>query len=114
MTGVPEAGEPHVRHATPTFTATVRVTGEPEQLDAFAERVRWLMVRDVDAERYTEHHERAQLEYRFELDRGIPFPVFATASGDLPGTSVLVEWIRGEQSGRAVLVGGRLIERELR
>ena len=45
------------------FTAVVRVSGTG-RLDDFRERVRWLMVRDEDAEDYTEHHGKGTLEYR--------------------------------------------------
>jgi hypothetical protein len=35
------------------FTAIVRVTGEAGRFEEFRERVRYLMVRDMDAEDYT-------------------------------------------------------------
>ena len=61
------------------FTAVVRVTGAGRLAD-FRERLRSLLVRDPDAEDYTEHHEKAVLEYRFTPAKGIPFPAFAQAS----------------------------------
>ena len=63
------------------FTAVVRVSGTG-RLDDFRERVRWLMVRDEDAEDYTEHHGKGTLEYRFQPRRGIPFPAFTAASAE--------------------------------
>ena len=92
------------------FTAVVRVTGVG-RLAEFRERLRFLMVRDVDAEDYTEHHSPEQLEYRFEPKLGLPFPAFAEASGDFPELRVEAEWNQDGQRGRAVLEGGRLIEK---
>ena len=92
------------------FTAVVRVTGVG-RLAEFRERLRFLMVRDVDAEDYTEHHTAGQLEYRFEPKKGLPFPVFAEASGDFPELRVEAEWNHDGERGRAVLEGGRLTEK---
>ena len=61
------------------FTAVVRITGAGRLAD-FRERLRWLLVRDPDAEDYTEHHQADALEYRFMPKKGIPFPAFAQAS----------------------------------
>ena len=44
------------------FTAVVRITGAG-RLEDFRERLRWLMVRDAEAEDYTEHHAEGRLEY---------------------------------------------------
>ncbi len=91
------------------FTAVVRITGAG-RLDDFRERLRWLMVRDEDAEDYTEHHGAGTLEYRFRPRRGIPFPVFTTASADFPELRVEAEWERDGERGRAVIENGRLVE----
>jgi hypothetical protein len=91
------------------FTAVVRVTGAG-RLDDFRERLRWLMVREVDAEPYTEHHAGGTLEYRFRPRRGIPFPAFTTASVDFPELRVEAEWERDGVRGRAVIESGRLVE----
>ncbi len=94
------------------FTAVIRVTGSSGLLEQFRERVRWLLVRDIDAGDYTEHHAADRLEYRFDVEKGIPFPAFATASGEYPGLRVEAEW-RNEMravAGRAVIEGGRLLE----
>ena len=93
------------------FTAVVRVSGVGRLAD-FRERVRWLMVRDPDAEDYTEHHEDGALEYRFVPKRGIPFPAFAEASGEFPELRIEARWERDGVHGRAVLAGGRLIEED--
>jgi hypothetical protein len=95
------------------FTAVIRVAG-PGRLPDFRERVHWLMVRDIDAEAYVEHHAGDALEYRFELERGIPFPAFATASSEFPELRVEAEWRDAAQGvrGRAVIENGRLIEQE--
>jgi hypothetical protein len=91
------------------FTAVVRITGAG-RLDDFRERVRWLMVRDEDAEEYTEHHGGGALEYRFRPRRGIPFPAFTAASADFPELRVEAEWDRDGERGRAVIENGRLVE----
>jgi hypothetical protein len=91
------------------FTAVVRVSGTG-RLDDFRERVRWLMVRDEDAEDYTEHHGKGALEYRFQPRRGIPFPAFTAASADYPELRVEAEWERDGERGRALIENGQLVE----
>lgn len=91
------------------FTAVVRVSGTG-RLDDFRERVRWLMVRDEDAEDYTEHHGKGTLEYRFQPRRGIPFPAFTAASADYPELRVDAEWERDGERGRALIENGQLVE----
>ena len=91
------------------FTAVVRITGAG-RLEDFRERLRWLMVRDEDAEDYTEHHAAGRLEYRFQPKRGIPFPAFAAASADFPELRVEAEWERDGERGRAVIENGQLLE----
>src|SRR5258708_634802 len=68
------------------------------------------MVRDVDAEDYTEHHADGVLEFRFEPRNGIPFPAFAAASGDFPELRVEAEWEHDGVLGRAVLENGRVVQ----
>lgn len=94
------------------FTATVRVTGVGRLAD-FRERLRWLMVRDVDAEDYTEHHTEGVLEYRFTPKQGIPFPSFAQASADFPELRVEAQWDHEGVRGRVVFENGRLSERTI-
>ena len=87
----------------------MRITGAGRLAD-FRERLRLLMVRDVDAEDYTEHHADGVLEYRFEPRNGIPFPAFAAASGDFPELRVEAEWEHDGVRGRAVLENGRVVQ----
>jgi hypothetical protein len=94
------------------FTAVVRITGAG-RLEDFRERLRWLMVRDIDAEAYTEHHQPGVLEYRFEPKLGIPFPAFVHASSDFPELSVNVTWSKDDVRGRALIEAGKLVEREI-
>jgi hypothetical protein len=94
------------------FTAVVRITGAG-RLEDFRERLRWLMVRDVDAEEYSEHHGEGVLEYRFEPKLGIPFPAFVEASANFPELRVEAEWDKDDLHGRAVIEGGKLVEREI-
>ncbi len=93
------------------FTAVVRITGAGRLAD-FRERLRWLLVRDPDAEDYTEHHRADALEYRFMPKKGIPFPAFAQASGDFPELRVEAEWSRDGVEGRAVIENGRVVSEE--
>ena len=94
------------------FTAVVRVTGVGRLAD-FRERLRWLMVRDADAEDYSEHHGEGLLEYRFEPKLGIPFPAFVEASADFPELRIEARWERDDSRGRAVIEAGKLVEREI-
>lgn len=68
------------------------------------------MVRDAEAEDYSEHHADGRLEYRFEPKKGIPFPVLTQVSGDFPELRVEAEWDHDGVRGRAVIENGRLIE----
>jgi len=91
------------------FTAVVRITGAGRLAD-FRERLRWLMVRDEDAEEYTEHHADGVLEYRFTPKKGIPFPAFAAASLDFPELQVQAEWEHDGVHGRALIENGQLTQ----
>ena len=91
------------------FTAVVRISGAGRLAD-FREHLRQLMVRDPDAEDYSEHHGTGFLEYRFTPRRGIPFPAFTEASGEFPELRVEASWERGSMRGRAVIENGRLVE----
>ena len=93
------------------FTAVVRVSGTGRLAD-FRERLRWLMVRDPDAEDYTEHHQPHALEYRFRPKRGIPFPAFAEASGEFPELRVEARWEHDGVRGRAVIENGKVTREE--
>jgi hypothetical protein len=93
------------------FTAIVRVTGEAGRFEEFRERVRYLMVRDMDAEDYTEHHRPGELEYRFEIARGIPFPAFVEATRAFEELRVEVEWDKDGARGGAAIEAGRLVDK---
>ena len=91
------------------FTAVVRITGAG-RLEDFRERLRWLMVRDIDAEDFTEHHGEGRLEYRFAPRRGIPFPAFTECSEEFPELRVEAEWEHDGVRGRAVIENGKLVQ----
>jgi len=93
------------------FTAVVRITGAGRLAD-FRERLRWLLVRDPDAEDYTEHHAAGTLEYRFTPKKGIPFPVLTEVSGDFPELRVEAEWNHDGIAGRAIIENGRLVDEQ--
>ena len=87
----------------------VRVTGVG-RLEDFRERLRRLMIQDIDAEDYTEHHGEGRLEYRFAPKKGIPFPSFTTCSSDFPELRVEAEWEHDGVRGRAVIENGKLVQ----
>jgi len=93
------------------FTAVVRITGAGRLAD-FRERLRWLLVRDPDAEDYTEHHAAGTLEYRFTPKKGIPFPVLTEVSSDFPELRVEAEWDHDGVAGRAIIENGRLVDQQ--
>jgi hypothetical protein len=93
------------------FTAVVRITGAGRLAD-FRERLRWLLVRDPDAEDYTEHHQPGVLEYRFEPKKGLPFPELTSASAEFPELRVEAQWDHDGVRGRAVFENGRVVEDE--
>ena len=93
------------------FTAVVRITGTGRLAD-FRERLRWLLVRDAEAEDYTEHHEPGVLEYRFTPTKGLPFPALTQASGDFPELRVEARWDHDGVQGRAVIESGRLVDED--
>src|SRR4249920_1566107 len=67
------------------------------------------MVRDVDAEPYTEHHGDGLLEYRFRPKKGVPFPAFAEASREFPELRVEARWEHDGVHGSAVIESGRVV-----
>ena len=91
------------------FTAIVRVTGAGRLAD-FRERLRWLRVRDEEAEDYTEHHAAGVLEYRFTPKKGLPFPAFTEASAEFPELQVEADWEHDGGRGRAQIDNGRLVQ----
>ena len=92
-------------------TATVHVTGSIGRFADFSERVRWLLVRDPDCDPFTEHHAPDRLEYRFQLQRGIPFPSFVSASTEFPELRVEVNWDQAGKKGGGAIEQGRLVEK---
>lgn len=94
------------------FTAVVRVIGEAGRFEDFRERVRWLMVRDIDgAEDYTEHHRPGELEYRFRISKGIPFPAFVEATRAFEELRVVVEWDKDGARGGAAIEAGKMVDK---
>ena len=92
-------------------TAIVRVTGGAGRFDEFRERVRWLLVREPDCDPFTEHHAPDRLEYRFELENGLPFPTFVAASAEFPELRVEAEWDKDGKKGGAAIECGRLVDK---
>ena len=94
-----------------TDSAVVRVTGSAGRFEEFRERVRWLLVRDPDVDPYTEHHGAHGLEYRFQIDKGLPFPSFIAASADFPELRVEADWDHAGKKGGVAIEGGRPVEK---
>lgn len=92
----------------------IRVTGTAGRFDEFRERIRWLLVREIDVEPYTEHHDESGLEYRFEAALRLPFPAFAAATVDFEELAVEAEWDDAAHGLRrcATIAAGKLIGQE--
>jgi len=93
------------------YSATVRVTGSVGRFEDFRERVRWLLVRDPDCDPFTEHHAEGALEYRFQVEHGLPFPSFVEASAEFPEMRIEVQWHREADAGGAAIESGRMVEK---
>jgi len=93
------------------FKAVVRISGAGRLAD-FRERLRWLLVRDPDAEDYTEHHEPGALEYRFRPKKGLPFPALTAASADFPELRVEAQLEHDGVRGRAIIENGLLVQED--
>jgi hypothetical protein len=93
------------------LTATITVKGDPELLRGYCGHVKGLLEEDGSAS-YRELHTDAQLEFRFKLRGGIPFPPFVSASQAFPDLIVEVDWTEAVQgrSGRAIIQNGILRE----
>ena len=89
----------------------VRVTGSAGRFEEFRERVRWLLVRDPDVDPYTEHHGAGGLEYRFRIEKGLPFPAFVAASAEFPELRLEASWDHAGQRGGVVIESGRPVEK---
>jgi hypothetical protein len=92
-------------------TAIVRVTGSAGRFEEFRERVRWLLVRDPDVDPYTEHHGTDGLEYRFVMQKGLPFPTFVAASAEFPELRVEAQWDKQGAKGGIAFENGRPVEK---
>jgi len=95
--------------------ATVRVTGEPGELAAFASRLKLLFAGEDFGGEIAEEHTPAALHYDIKVEGGVPFPPFALASGEFPGLEVAVEWVNAGAGtrGAAHIVAGTLVEQHV-
>ena len=89
------------------FRAVVRVTGTG-RLEEFREHVRWLMVREVDAEAYTEHYAEGVLGASLTSRRRHGHVQLL----EKPELRVEAVWEHAGRRGRAVIENGRLVEKE--
>lgn len=92
--------------------ATLTVSGDRELLAACDARIKSLLVEEVFAGEFEEHHGDDALSYDFKVRGGIPFPAFAAASGEFPGMTISAEWVNvaAGRKGRAQIVAGRITE----
>ena len=94
---------------------TIKVTGDAQALVAFAVRLKELAIEHQVAGEFSEQHTAEALHYDLKVEGGIPFPPFATASGEFPGVTVAVEWVdagRGVR-GAATIARGTLTEQKI-
>ncbi len=92
-------------------SAVVRVTGSAGRFEELRERLRWLLVRDPDVDPYTEHHLPGGLEYRFVIEKGLPFPSLVEASSDFPELRVEAAWDQNGKQGGVAIEAGRPVEK---
>lgn len=92
--------------------ATLTVSGDREQLAACDARIKSLLVEEVFAGEFEEHHGDAALSYDFKVRGGIPFPAFAAASEEFPAMTISAEWVNvaAGRKGRAQIVAGKITE----
>ena len=93
------------------LTVTVTVKGDPALLREYRSSVNELLDEE-GAGSYRELHTEKQLEYRFKLRGGIPFPPFVETSQSFPDLTVEVDWTEANEgrSGRAIIQNGALRE----
>lgn len=92
--------------------ATLTVTGTREQLPAADARIKALLVEEIFAGEFEEHHGDDALSYDFKVQGGIPFPAFAAASLEFPELKITAEWVNvaAGRKGRALLTNGAIAE----
>ncbi|MBY0270818.1 MAG: hypothetical protein K2X06_13175 [Burkholderiales bacterium] len=92
--------------------ATLTVTGAREQLPAADARIKALLVEEIFAGEFEEHHGDDALSYDFKVRGGIPFPAFAAASMEFPELKIAAEWVNvaAGRKGRALLTNGAIAE----
>lgn len=92
--------------------ASLTVTGAREQLPAADARIKALLVEEIFAGEFEEHHGDDVLSYDFKVHGGIPFPAFAAASLEFPELKIAAEWVNvaAGRKGRALLTNGAIAE----
>lgn len=94
------------------ISATITVKGDSQRLPEYRSFVNRLLGEENDDLPYTELHTQAQLEYRFKVRNGIPFPPFVATSQAFPELTIEVDWTEAEEGrgGRAIIQNGALRE----
>ena len=92
--------------------ATLTVTGLGEAQVACDEQIKTLLMHEVFAGSFEEHHGPSGLSYDFKLHGGIPFPAFALASQSFPEAVITAEWVNpaAARKGRACIRDGKITE----
>lgn len=90
--------------------ATVTITGAAGERESCEARLRRALAGQLRRNDVTEHHGQDALCYDLKVEGGIPFPVFAQASQELPGLKFVVDWVNvaAAERGQATFVAGRL------
>lgn len=92
--------------------ATLTIAGARGQLPAVDARIKTLLVEEIFAGEFEEHHGDDALSYDFKVRGGIPFPAFAAASQEFPELVITAEWVNvaAGRRGRALLSNGSITE----
>ncbi|HUL41922.1 MAG TPA: hypothetical protein VLV32_08485 [Burkholderiales bacterium] len=98
------------------FQTTVTISGDAKSLDAFKREIGALLAKEDDVQGLQEQYISPDVVYRFEVNRGIPFPAFVTTSQIFPDLTIKLQWInhRDAVSGSAVIQNGKVTEQQVR
>src|ERR1700674_4389116 len=90
--------------------ATITVSGEPAQLEAFRAQLALALEQQPADGSFEERPGGADLVYDVKIAGGIPFPLFVRTSQEFPDVSIRAEWINAQTSerGAVTIVNGAL------
>lgn len=90
--------------------ATITISGDAVMRAACEARLRRLLSGLYMKNEVTEHHGAEALCYDLKVEGGIPFPLFAQASGEFPELKFEAAWVNvaAGEKGNATLLNGRV------